>query len=381
MKGAIYLSSLQKAVTASKPVMGMFHREHRPYKFQIAVNVVFHKAVDPAVVAQPPVTLTSEMIAVYADTVSPLEDVNRQLVNLVEVYEHDGSGWIFSKFASLQLTLWHLDPLRASAFVPLPRWIQEKRAVTNVIVTGDDCFKWAVLAGLHPVSAHPNRMDEVHAGKYNLSSLCFPVPLSSIASFATKNNLSINVYGVEDGKKVIYSLRVTQEVVPGRHVGLLLYGGIQHYSAIRNFSRIISGQIRTHHGAAYCCKKCLHAYTSQELLNAHADDCCHVQRTKFSKDPRCRLTNIQKQLPPPFVVYADFESILKPLNEEVDVTQSVDTGTESSTHVFQEHIPGSFAYKIVNSVDPDFSRPLVMCRGEDAAEIFARKLQQEAKQL
>ena len=130
MNGAMHMSALQKAV----PVMGKFHREHCVYKFQIAVDL--------AVITEPPVTLASEMIAVYADTVPPLEDVNRQLVNLVEVYEHNGSGWVFSKFASLQVTLWHLDPLRAIAFVPIPRWIQEKSAVTNVIGTGDDCFNW-----------------------------------------------------------------------------------------------------------------------------------------------------------------------------------------------------------------------------------------------
>ena len=140
MKGAMHLSALLEAITAFKPTMTKFYREHRAYKFQIAADVVLHKAVDPAVITQPPVTLLSELMAVYADTVPPLEDVNRQLVNLVEVYEHNGSGWVFSKFASLQVTLWHLDPLRASAFVPLPRWIQEKRAVTNVIGTGDECF-------------------------------------------------------------------------------------------------------------------------------------------------------------------------------------------------------------------------------------------------
>ena len=120
-------------------------------------------------------------------------------MNLVEIYKHNGSGWIFSNFYSLQLTLWHLDPLRASAFVPLPRWIQQKKAVVNVIGTGDDCFKWTVLAGMHPATNdHPNRMDNYvqYASEYDFSSLCFPVSFSSIASFATKNNLSINVYGV-----------------------------------------------------------------------------------------------------------------------------------------------------------------------------------------
>ena len=60
----------------------------------------------------------------------------------------------------------------------------------------------------------------------------------------------------------------------------------------------------------------VHAYSSQELLDARVLDCCHAQRTKFPKDLRCRLTNIQKQLLPPFVLYADFESILQRVGDE-----------------------------------------------------------------
>ena len=125
----------------------------------MAVDVIFHKAVDHTVITQPAVTLTSEMVAVYGDDTPPLEDINRQLLNLVEIYEHNGSGWVFSHFASLQLTLWHLDPLLVSAFVPLPQWIRDKKATTNIIGTGNDCFKWEVLAGMHPtMDNHPNRM-------------------------------------------------------------------------------------------------------------------------------------------------------------------------------------------------------------------------------
>ena len=109
-----------------------------------------------------------------------------------------------------------------------------------------------------------------------------------------------------------------------------------------------------HGHTVYCCKQCLHAYRTQELLDGHA------QRTKFSDDPRCRFTNIQKKLPTPFVVYADFESILKPVDTYVDTTQGVQVGGEFLSHVFQEHIKCSFAYKVVrSSVDPNFSRPLV----------------------
>ena len=157
MKESDNLTALQAAVTSFQPSMSTYQRGHSAYKFQMAEDVIFHKAVDPTVITQPAVTLTSEMVAVYG--APPLEDINRQLLNLVEIYKHNGSGWVFSHFASLQLTLWHLDPLPASAFVPLPRWIRDKKANTNIIGTCDDCFKWAVLAGMHPTTAdNPNRM-------------------------------------------------------------------------------------------------------------------------------------------------------------------------------------------------------------------------------
>ena len=98
--------------------------------------------------------------------------------------------------------------------------------------------------------------------------------------------------------------------------------------------------------------------------------------------PPCILNPraVGKQLVAPFVVYADFESVLKPISD-CDTTHGVEIGAESSTTAYQEHEACSFAYKIVSSVDPDFNRPIVWYRGEDAAEKFIRDLQREAKQL
>ena len=181
----------------------------------------------------------------------------------------------------------------------------------------------------------------------------FSLPLSSVGSFATVNNMSINVYGADDDKKVIYPLCC---------VDMLLFerAGTQHYTAIRNFRKLVGSQISNHEHVVYCCKKCLHAYKSQELLDVHATDCCHAQRTKFPEDPRCRFTNIQK--------HADFESILKPVDEEVDTTQGVEVVDESSSHVFQDNAPCNTAYT---------SHDLSSC----IEARFVRDLQKEAKQL
>ena len=213
--------------------------------------IVCHKAVDPSVVTQPPVTLTSEMIAVYAAGAAPtLDDVNRQLLNFIEVLELNGSGWVFSHFQDLQLTLWQLVPLRGSAYIPLPRWIQRMRAVVNVAGTGDHCFRWAILAGMHPIDVNADRRVKYaeHMGKYDFSPLSFPTPLQSVGPFALGNNMSINVYDVDDDNKVIYPFRVSSTLVPDRHVDLLLFecDGVQHYATIRHFSRLDGRQLSNH---------------------------------------------------------------------------------------------------------------------------------------
>ena len=196
----------------------------------------------------------------------------------------NGSGRVFSNFQSLQFTLRQLGPLRDSAFTPLPRWIQSRRAVVNVAGTGDDCFKWATLAGMHHVDVNADLRGKYveHMGKYDFSSLSFPVPLQAVGSFALRY-MSINAYGVDDDNEVIYPFRVSSTLVPDRHVDILLFerDGVQHYTTIMNVSRLVGRQLSNDGHTVHCCRRCLYAYSRQELLGVHALHWCHAQRTKF----------------------------------------------------------------------------------------------------
>ena len=218
------------------------------------------------------------------------------------------------------MTLWQLDPLRGFANIPLPRWIQKRRAVVNVAGTGDDCFKWTILAAMHPVDVHSDHRGKYveHMGKYEFSSLSFPVPLQAVGPFALRNNMSINVHGVDDDNNVISPLHVSSTLIPDRHVDQLLFehDGVQHYT----FSKLVGRQFSNHGHNVHCCRRCLHAYSSQEMLDTHALDCCKGPNFPMS---RCRFTNIRQQLVAPFVVYADFESILQRVDDDeaMDTTQ------------------------------------------------------------
>ena len=54
MQEANHLVALQGgAVSSFQPSMTKYHREHHAYKYQVAVDVAFYTAVDPAVITVP----------------------------------------------------------------------------------------------------------------------------------------------------------------------------------------------------------------------------------------------------------------------------------------------------------------------------------------
>ena len=113
-----------------------FQKVNKALKFDMALHVIFEKATSQDIKTDPPVCLVSEQLEVYADTnLSKLFDfVKKQLVDQIDTYEQNGSGWSVFKLTRLQLTAWKLNPLRkkGSTFHILPLWVQNKHAVVNV---------------------------------------------------------------------------------------------------------------------------------------------------------------------------------------------------------------------------------------------------------
>ena len=79
-----------------------------------------------------------------------------------------------------------------------------------------------------------------------------------------------------------------------------------------------------------------------------------------------KFKNYFKQIPVPFKIYADFECNLK----------SVESYEGFYSKKYQDHIPCSFAYKLV-CVDDKFSKPIVVFRGRNAAFKFIEAILKE----
>ncbi|KAK4885978.1 hypothetical protein RN001_002249 [Aquatica leii] len=263
------------------------------------------------------------------------------------------------------------------------------------------CFKWCVLAHLHPVHRrnHPDRLQHYtpFADELLFDNLAFPISLKDIKIFENLNNISVNVYGLEtilkkSGEYVCEVVGPLHHTSKKRniHVNLLLISndfGQTHYCLIRNMSRLLNSQLNKNAHAKYFCDGCLLYFHSQFNLDKHQQhDCNHIYTklptTNLIKDKTGNLRpenilkfeNYGKKLKVPFVVYADFECILQPISFSKPNPQ------ESFTVKSFKHNPHSFAYFIKCSFDDSLSK-FYTYRGPDCAQIFIETLTYDCEKI
>ena len=82
----------------------------------------------------------------------------------------------------------------------------------------------------------------------------------------------------------------------------------------------------------------------------------------------------QNQFKVPFVMYADFEAILKPMKESNFNPEA------SYTKEINQHIPSGFCLNSVFAYG-EVENPLKLSRGEDCGEVFCNCIENEAKRL
>ena len=337
----------------------------------------------------------SRMMEMFAgsDIDEILEAMFAYIKTLVEHPKLPKSGFSIDHIMHLDIDFHRLVLIRGGSYIPLPEWLAKKKAVINPKNTDEECFKWAVLAALHheEVDVHPERITklEPYAEQYDWSGLKFPVALNMIGKFEKNNpNIAINV--LFTNKNSIYIGRKSQfngERQKQANLLMVVDGENRHYTAVKNLSRLLTA-LNTKHKAGYIyCMNCLNGFHKESARDKHYEYCSsHGEvKIKMPKENKKWLQyhDGQCQFKVPFMLYADFESILKPMDErykdKINQLKSKRKG-ESYTEKINTHVPSGwcvyskFAYGDV----PD---PLKLYRGKDCVETFVEHIEAEVKRL
>ncbi|XP_078335318.1 uncharacterized protein LOC144626186 [Crassostrea virginica] len=337
-------------------------------KIYLTLQVRFTKSTEDRVeVAEPHFHGRCHIVLHKTDIDQALRDSIMKIVNSFVEYQREGSNWAVDKIIETSIHVVNYNPLKGSSYIPLPAKLANKKAVINIQNTDQKCFMWSVLASLYPSRKNPQRVNHYvqYVDQLDFTSITFPVRICDVPKFEKRNCISINVFGYEKGG--IYPLHLTKERGV-RHVDLLLIqrGEGQHYCCIRNFNRLMGDQNEDNNQYFYC-HYCLHGFTKRCLLEKHVSYCqLHgAQRTEMPSDDDKWLsyTDVSKQLKVPFVVYADFESIL-----ERQYGCQPDPKKSSTTKIAR-HVPSGFTYKVVG-ITPETTENHVTYRGPDVMDVF-----------
>ena len=116
------------------------------------------------------------------------------------------------------------------------------------------------------------------------------------------------------------------------------------------------------------CKSCLQCFSSENILIKHKETCINGKHSVKLEERIIKFENQFKQIPVPFKTYDDFECNLK----------SAKCNEGCHTEKYQDHIPCSFAQKIV-CIDDKFTNPTILYRSENPAYEFIKSILEEYK--
>ena len=152
---------------------------------------------------------------------------------------------------------------------------------------------------------------------------------------------------------------------------LLSNGFVSHHAYIKDFNRFMFNKTK-HKNRKYFCKSCLQCFSSENVLLEHKKDCLLINGKQNVKleEGFISFKNYSRQIPAPFKIYADFECILKNVDNDI-INNDI-----SHRRKYQDHIPRSFAYKVV-CVDNKYSKKIVLYRGKNAVNKFIRLILNE----
>ena len=287
------------------------------------------------------------------------------------------SRFVFDEFLHVDINFHQLNLTRGSSYLPLPDWLAKKKAIVNPHNEDEECFKWSVTAAESPEIKDPQCVSNLRkfVDSYDWSGIKFPISIKDIENFETHNNVSVNVLAVE--KKNIYIYRKSNKI--GREINLLMVseGEMRHYTAIKSLSRLLSSKNSKTKRKQHFCMNCLQGFTQESSRDQHKVYCGNNEPVKVEmpkKGSAVEFKSGQNQFKVPFIMYADFESILEPVDSKPKPSN------QPYINKVNQHIPSGWCVYSKFSYG-DVNDPLKIYRGKDCIKTFCNYIKGEARRL
>ena len=313
----------------------------------------------------------AKIIAKANDTEPELSMSRQEILNVIDKWVSEGSGWVIDQIDSHYVNVTTYQPLHRSSYSELPVKLRNsKKGLINMKNKDDECFRWCHIRHLNPQKKDPQRIkkeDKRLIGELNYEGIEFPVSQKQYNKIETQNSIRINVFSYE--KEQPFPIHISKEKFEDQ-INLLLIteDKKKHYVLIKDFNTFMYNQTK-HKNKKHFYMYCLQCFSSERILVKHTNNCLTINGAQAINMPKqgeniLRFNNFHKQLPVPFVIYADFEAITKKVqgckqNEEMENEKN----KRSYTEAYQTHEDCGCGYEVICCYNDKYSKPIQTYRG------------------
>ena len=322
------------------------------------------------------------------DDIEPELNMSRQeILNVIHKWVSESSGWVIDRIDSHYINITLYKPLNGSSYIELPTELRNsKKGLINMKNKDEECFRWCHIRHLNPQIKYPERIKKegkkmIH--ELNYDGIDFPLSQKHYNKVEKQNSIRINVFGYEDGQP--FPIHISKETFKDQmNLLLITKDEKKHYVLIKDFNTFMYNQSK-HKERKHFCMYCLQCFSSERVLANHVNNCLTINGTQAINMPKqdenvLKFNNFHKQLPVPFVIYADFEAITKKVQDcEQSEEMKKDKDRRSYTEAYQTHEDCGYGYKVVYCYDDKYSKYTRIYRGENAVYKFMEKMLEEVK--
>ena len=275
--------------------------------------------------------------------------------------------------------------MNGSSYIELSIELQNPaKGLINIKNKDDERFRWCHIRHLNPQRKNSQRIkkdDKQYIGGLDYTNIEFPLSQKHYNKIKTQNSIRINVFGYKKGQP--FPIHISKEEFEDQ-MNLLLIAKDEkrHYVLIKDFNAFMYNQSK-HKERKHFCMYCLQCFSSESILAKHTNNCLTINGKQAINMPNkgeniLKFNNLHKQLPVPFVIYADFEAITKKV-QGCRQSKEMEKEKRSYTEAYQTHEDFGYGYKVVCCYKNKYSKPIQTYRGENAVYKFMEKMLEEVE--
>ena len=199
--------SLSLSKNSIKNLFNELLREKRGFKYIISVKIALKKRINDN--EFDPKTLSfNSLIKTVINRRYHLNDSFEEILNLLDIWIYEGSGWIIDKIEGLFINVANYEPLLSGSYISLPKSLNNSmKGLINLKNKDHKCFMWCHVRLINSTNSHPeriNKQDKTIASTLDYRGINFRMKARDYEIIEEKFEINVNVFGYENNVFPLY---------------------------------------------------------------------------------------------------------------------------------------------------------------------------------